>query len=293
MLSRNGRRPAIAVSAFLLAAVSAIRLHGQAVDANAAPFEVASIKENKSGETRWTYDMRPGGRFKATSVSLVNLISIAYGNPSPLPGFLVVGGPDWIRTKRFDLVAKADGNPAKDHFPLMLRALLAERFDLHLRSEMRERETFALVMARIDGRLGPRLRRTDLDCTFKGDRPPAAAEPASRCSDRNYQGKVTSTSMTMPVLARFLMMWVEDRRDVLDKTGLTGSFEVTLEWTPNRVAPVPLDAPGEVGRAAAAIDPNGPSLFTAVQEQLGLRLEPRKEPVEVLIVDRAQQPMTD
>jgi len=194
-----GRRWAtIASSAFLLAAVSAIRLHGQDVDPKGAAFEVASIKENKSGETRWIYDLQPGGRFKATSASLVNLISIAYGNPSPLSGFQVVGGPDWIRTKRFDLVAKADGNPAKDRFPLMLRTLLAERFNLRVRSEMRERETFDLVMARIDRRLGPRLRPTD-----------------------------------------------------------------------------------------------GPSLFTAVQEQLGLRLEPRTEPVAVLTVDGAQQQMTD
>jgi uncharacterized protein (TIGR03435 family) len=292
MLGCNRRRPAIAASAFLLAAVLVIRLHGQTAEAKAPAFEVASIKENRSGETRWIYGMQPGGRFRATSVSLVNLISIAYGNPSPLSSSLVIGGPDWIRTKRFDLAAKADANPAKDQFPLMVRALLEERFKLRVHSEMRERETFALVRARSDGQLGPRLRRTDLDCTFTGDRPPGAAEP-SRCIDKNYQGKVTSTSMTMPVLARFLTIWVGDRREVRDKTGLTGSFEVTLEWTPDRVSPVPLDAPAEVGRAAAAIDPNGPSLFTAVQEQLGLKLEPRREPVEVVIVDRAQQPTTD
>lgn len=120
-------------------------------------FEVASIKKNNSGDTRWVYQMDPGGRFRVTRASLANLISIAYGTSSPLPGFQVLGGPNWIRTDRFDVVAKGDGNPTKDDFPLMLRSLLAERFNLRVHHEARERDVFALVTARSDRRLGPGL----------------------------------------------------------------------------------------------------------------------------------------
>jgi uncharacterized protein (TIGR03435 family) len=90
-----------------------------------------------------------------------------------------------------------------------------------------------------------------------------------------------------------LMLWVEGRREVRDETGLTGSFEVTLNWTPDRFPQQPLDAPPEIGRAVAAIDPNGPSLLTAVQEQLGLKLESIKGPVDVVVIDHVEQPTPD
>jgi bla regulator protein blaR1 len=97
----------------------------------------------------------------------------------------------------------------------------------------------------------------------------------------------------MATLARMLVSWVDDHREVRDQTGLTGTFEVALEWTPDRVSPVPLDAPVEVGRAVAVIDPNGPSLFTAVQEQLGLKLQPKKDQADVLVIDHVEQPTPD
>jgi uncharacterized protein (TIGR03435 family) len=278
-------------------AVITLRAQAPTTDNKPPAFEVASIKKNTSGDTRWNYEMQPGGRFRATRVSLANLISIAYGTPFPLPGFLVVGGPNWITTDRFDVLGKAEGNPTHDTFPLMLRPLLAERFQLRVHHETRERDIVALVMAKSDRRLGPHLRRTDLDCTFKGDTPPAPVTPASPaaspCIDRNYPGQLTSSSITMPVLARLLMLWVEGRREVRDETGLTGSFEVTLNWTPDRVPQQPLDAPPEIGRAVAAIDPNGPSLLTAVQEQLGLKLESIKGPVDVVVIDHVEQPTPD
>jgi uncharacterized protein (TIGR03435 family) len=182
-------------------------------------FEVATIKENKSGDSRWVYRMNPGGRFAATSVSLVNLLSIAFSNPYPLSGFLAVNGPDWIRTARFDVVAKANGNPAQERFPAMVRALIEERFHLQLPRETRDRDVFALVMARSD---------------------------KTSCGDQNYPGKLTSASITMPVLARLLMVWDQDRREIRDETGLTGSFEATLLWTPDRVAPPAIGRKGRL-----------------------------------------------
>jgi uncharacterized protein (TIGR03435 family) len=262
-----------------------------------AAFEVATIKENRSGDPRWTYQMQPGGRFTAKSVSLANLISIAYGNPYPLPASLIVNGPDWMRTTRFDVVAKADGNPAQELLPAMVRALIEERFQLRAHREARERNVLALVLARRDKSLGPSLRPTTLDCSIKRDKPPsapgAAPDSSPQCSDRNFPGSLISQSLTMPVLARLLMVWDESRREVRDETGLQGSFEVALLWTPDRVAPLQNDAPADVARAVAGIDPNGASLNTALQEQLGLKLEPRKEPIQVLVVDRAEKPSID
>lgn len=94
----------------------------------------------------------------------------------------------------------------------------------------------------------------------------------------------------MPVLARLLMVWVEGNREVRDETGLTGSFEVTLTWTPDRISRQPLDASPDIGRAIEAIDPHGPSLFTAVREQLGLKLEPAKRSIDVVVIDGADHP---
>jgi uncharacterized protein (TIGR03435 family) len=258
-------------------------------------FDVASIKRNTSATSLWRYDLQPGGRFVGTSMTLGNLVAVAYGAPFPLAPSDIVGGPDWIRTERFDVVAKAVGNPAQDQLPLMLRTLLADRFKLRVHREPREHELLALVVARNDRRLGPRLRRTDLDCTRKGDAPPddPKIERASPCRDDNYPGRMTSPSLTMPMLARLLSIWIDSRREVRDETGLTGAFELTLEWTPERTPPVPPDASLEFSRAVAAIDPNGASLFTAVQEQLGLKLEPKTRQVEVLIVDRAEKPVAD
>lgn len=261
----------------------------------AAAFDVSSIKKTDSGDTRWNYQMQPGGRFRATRVSLVNLISIAYGSPFPLPSFLVSGGPSWATAERFDVLTKADGNPTQEQVPLMLRGLLADRFKLTVHRETRVREIFVLNMARSDKRLGPELRPTGLDCSLKGDTPPPLATATSQqlCGDRNYPGKLTSPSLTMPVLARLLMLWVEGRREVRDQTGLQGSFQVTLTWTPDRISRQPLDAPAEIGGAIAAIDPHGPSLLTALQEQLGLKLDARKEQVEVVMIDHAEEPTPD
>jgi uncharacterized protein (TIGR03435 family) len=292
---RTFRRTLLLATAGIVVVGAVNRAH--VPDTKPPSFEVASIEKNNSGDTRWNYEMLPGGRFRATRVSLANLISIAYGTPFPLPGFLVVGGPDWIRADRFDVLGKVEGNPTQDQFPLMLQPLLAERFKLRVHHETREWDIFALVMAKNDGRLGPQLRRTDLDCAFKGDAPPAPVTPASSvaspCIDKNYPGQLTSPSLTMPVLARYLMFSVEGRREVRDETGLTGSFEVRLNWTPDRVQQQPLDAPSEIGRAVAAIDPNGPSLLTAVQEQLGLKLEPTKRPVDAVVIDHVEQPTPD
>lgn len=250
-----------------------------------AVFDAASIRSNRSGDARWVYDVEPGGRFVAQRVSLLNLIAIAYGSPYPMPANRITGGPDWIRSERFDVIAKAAGDLRREQFPDLLRALIAERFKLQLHRASVSRQVLVLRRARDDGRLGSQLRPTDLDCS-------AAADTNTHCGDRNYPGQLRSPSLTMPVLARLLMLWTEGR-EVRDGTGLTGSFAATLDWTPDRVPPQPLDAPAEIGSAIAAIDPGGPTLITALRDQLGLTLEPRTEAVEVLVIDRAERPAVD
>jgi bla regulator protein blaR1 len=109
----------------------------------------------------------------------------------------------------------------------------------------------------------------------------------------NAPGTLRARGIPLEALTRMMSNWLDDHRLVRDETGLTGRFDVDLKWTPDRQPLLPLDVPPEVGRAVAAIDPNGPSLFTAVQEQLGLKLESRKEQNDVIVIDHVEKPTPD
>ena len=124
-------------------------------------FEVASIRQNVSGSGSKGLNIKPGGTFATTNFSLVGLIQVAY----QVTEAQVIGGPDWIRTDRFDIVAKAAPDANRDELTLMLRALLDERFKLRFRNEKREMPLFELTLAREDGRVGPNLH----DCSNKND----------------------------------------------------------------------------------------------------------------------------
>ena len=268
----------------------------QSRDASRPAFEVASIKPNKSDSNR--VDITPqGGRFTATNVSLGGLIRIAYGTPRALPlnqlsvSAKWIGGPGqrYLESDRFDVVAKAEGDPSPAQMNLMIRTLLADRFKLVVHHETKQLPMYALVLARTDGRLGPRLRRSDVDCSDPGNAPPPAADGTPSCGFRSFPGKATGR-VTMSALAqRMLSNALDDHRPVEDRTGLAGTFEFDLEWTPDRPAPPrPADAP-----PAPPIDPNGASIFTALQEQLGLKLEPQNGQIDTLVVDSAEQPTPD
>jgi uncharacterized protein (TIGR03435 family) len=256
--------------------------------ATSSTFEVASIKPNKSGTRQVSLNLQPGGRFSATNVSLQVLISAAYGDPLPLPPSRLVmtaqwiGGGDYLTSDHFDIEARAGGELTQEQFPFALRQLLADRFKLVVHHETRELPVYHLLVARTDGRLGSQLRRSDVDC---GDPTVLAArnpDGTSKCGFRRQSGRVTGRA-TPKMLERFLNSVVEDRRPVEDHTGLTGTFDLDLEWTP--VLPAPTDAP-----PSPSADPNGPSLFTAVREQLGLKLDPQKSRLDVVVVDHAEQP---
>jgi uncharacterized protein (TIGR03435 family) len=267
---------AVGIVAFLGGIAGVLEAQAPATTGRSAPaFAVASIKPNKSGTSQVNFGTQPGGRVAATNVSLMDVIRMAYGTAGPFPLNRVLGGAGWIASDRFDIVAKADGDPSLEQVQLMMRSLMAERFKLAMHSETRERPIYSLVVARSDGRLGPGLKRSQIDCT----NPP----PSSSCELRNLPGKLTATSIPMAALARTLVGWIDDHREIQDQTGLAGYFEVTLEW-----APVQLPARLPDGIIAPAVDPNGASLFTALQEQLGLKLEPGKDQSDVLVIDHAE-----
>ena len=299
---------ATALSASVLLALSpAARVLAQAPvppadNADRATFEVASVKTNKSGDNRIGIGFAPGGRFRATNVPLRELIAAAYGPPQPLAAFQITGGAKWVETDRFDIVAKAPGDPQPGpNGPppamfAMLRNLLVERFQLAVHRETKDSPVYALVLARADGKLGPQLHPATTDCAAlmaaaraRGGAPPPPPAPGERmpCGMRMFPGNLSGGGSSIAQITNVLARFVS--RTVVDKTGLTGNYDLDLQWTPDQLPQGRGDAPPGI----PAVDPNGPSIFTAVQEQLGLKLDSTRGPVDVLVIDRAEHPTED
>lgn len=240
-------------------------------------FEVASVKQNRSGSPQRGMGFQPGGRFRATNMTLRGIVAAAYGTPEPLPLFRVLEGPGWIDADRFDIEAIAGSEFAETQSrpgwtvrgELMLRTLLADRFRLVARQETRDLPAYALVMARSDGRLGQQLRRSTDDCQN------AAPIPCGGFGG-NQPNRVSGRHLTLDQLARFIMLNAVDR-PVVNRTGLEGNFSLDLDYTRT------------LGPNVTPTD-SEPSIFTALQEQLGLRLQPIMLPLEVVIIDRVEQP---
>src|SRR3984893_3530767 len=223
------------------------RARGPACQAGDPVFDVASVKANKSGDNRIGIGFQPGGRFRATNLPLRELISVAYGTPQPLPAFQIVGGPKWIESDRFDIVAKAAGDPqpgpngAPPEMILMLRNLLAQRFQLTVHRETKEVPIYTLVMARGDGKLGPQMHASTTDCAavmsaMRGrGGPPAPPVPGERmpCSLRMFPGSLSGGASTIAQLANVLARFVS--RTVVDQTALAGPFDFDLHWTPDQM----------------------------------------------------------
>jgi uncharacterized protein (TIGR03435 family) len=240
-------------------------------------FEVASIKPNKSGDPRSRTDAAPNGRVMATNVPLNDLVRTAF---ELQPQEMVIGdrAPAWITTDRWDVEAKAAGEPSPQQMRAMLRNLLIDRFKLVARREVRNMPAYAIVLARSDRQLGPQLRKSALDCEAQvaASRVPGTT-PGSvqQCGGRSGRGTITTSGVPLSSFAKSLSPAAG--RYVFDATGLTDRFDLDLKWTPDP----------EPGAAAPS---DGVSLFTAIQEQLGLRLEPRQAPVEVFVIESAERP---
>jgi uncharacterized protein (TIGR03435 family) len=273
-----------AAGVIAVVAVASVILSAQSSDLT---FEVASVKPNKSGSNRVNFTPQPGGRFTATNVSVMDLVAVAYGSSAPFPRSSILGAPSWASRDRFDIVAKAAGNPSQDEFALMLRPLLAERFRLMVHVESKERPIYVLTRAHRDGSLGPGLQPSSLDCAGPRDSLPAGCEMLS------VPGTLKARGTPIAALTRMLTSWVDDHREVRDQTALSGSFDMELKWTPARAPVAPPDASPEVQQALRSIDPDGASLFTALQEQMGLRLVAGRDQTEVLVIDRIEPPSPD
>jgi uncharacterized protein (TIGR03435 family) len=262
-----------------------------------ATFDVVSIKPNTSGDPMNRLAIEPGGRYRWTNTTLQQLIGMSYQR-RPFDNREIVGGPDWLASARFDVIAHAGSTAlllGPDGFPgplfAMVRAMLEDRFQLKTHDEQRERPVYALTLARRDGTLGPRLTRSTIDCTavmrdqVQGKRPEPTPAGLLPCAIRPAPGRLQGSALSLEGFAGVLSSLVG--RPVIDRTGLSGNFDVDLEFTPELVQ-------GLAGAPAAAPPPPArsdlPSVFTAVQEQLGLKLESTRAPVDVLVIDRAERP---
>jgi uncharacterized protein (TIGR03435 family) len=253
-------------------------------------FEVASVKPNTgAGPNQVRVGMPGNGRFNITNMPLAELIRFAY----ELQPFQLTGGPDWLDSQRFDVTATTNGNPGPVVIRQMVQSLLAERFNLAAHTEKRDMAIYEMVLARSDGRLGEKLRVAGPECApmtmppgMKPMPPPPAPPAGARgtpppgCPTIFGNGFMSARRISMEMLARNLARTV--RRIVVDKTGLTGSYDADLEFMPE--GPLAPQAPG--GPQFPNPNPDAPSIYTAMQEQLGLKLEPTRGPVEMLVVDR-------
>lgn len=233
-------------------------------------FEVASIKPADPDARGSSIQLVPGGGLNVTNMPLRTMIALANG----VREFQVSGGPGWVGTGRFDVTARVAPSAAKGQEDLAkmnegqfktvrdqsnerLRALLADRFQLVVHKETKDQPIYALVVAKS----GAKLQE--------------AKAPGARQGMNMGRGRAQGFGASVEMLVQDLSSVMG--RPVIDKTGLNGKYDFVLEWTPDMAA---------TGDSA----PVGPTIFTALQEQLGLRLEAQKGPVETIVIDRAEKP---
>jgi uncharacterized protein (TIGR03435 family) len=235
----------------------------------ALSFEVASIKPNVSGLRGSGFPPPKDGRFNATNVTLKDLILYAYH----LQGFQLSGTQGWMESDHYDVVAKAEGTATENEIRRMVQPLLADHFKLSVHQGEKQLPIYALVIARD----GLKMPHTTQDCSVPGTRDMPCG--GFRVSERSQlAGRNVPIGELIDVLGFFT------GRHIIDKTGLNGNFDIRLQWSPDETLAFGPES------AAKSDDPSGASLFTALQQQLGLKLESQKGPVPMLIVDRAEKP---
>jgi uncharacterized protein (TIGR03435 family) len=270
-------------------------------------YEVATIKLNTSGDGRMMIGgLGPGpggGRFRVTNLPFRQLIILAYadrsqGPPAPGggPGLAITGGPSWIDTDRYDIEARPEQGfiPTTEQAQKMLQALLEERFGLHVRRETKDGPIYALTVAKSGVKAKKSADQTPLNFGAPPPGGPAGGPPPGpppfnpggpmpRGMMMVGLGQLRATAQTMTGFAGLLA--ASAGRKVVDRTGLEGLYDFELNWTPDQIpANLPADAP------FPRPDPNGPSIFTALQEQLGLKLESATGPLESIVIEKVQKP---
>jgi uncharacterized protein (TIGR03435 family) len=220
-------------------------------------FQVATIKPSKPDE--WLKIQIQGRRFATTGSSLVDILKYAYG----IHASQIVDGPAWLSTEKFDLLADPDkeSRPTSDEMKKMVQELVSDRFHLSFHRARRELPVYAIVV----GKTAPKLTKSTKD---PSGNPWVAFSPS---------GSFSVGNASMADLATFMQRYAMDR-PVVDKTGIPGKYDLSLVWTPD-------------DKVASTDDPNAPpGLFTAIQEQLGLKLEATRAQVDVFIIDHVEQP---
>jgi len=231
-------------------------------------YEVASIKPDTDNDFRFAFRIEPSGRLAATGITLKRLMMTAYN----VQDFRIVGGPDWMVSRRWDVQAKPDRVVSPEQIRPMLRALLENRFQLRSHSEKRQLPVYELSVDR------------------KGSKVQRVKDSETKTDVRVGAGLIQLTKATAATFASQLSYALG--RPVIDKTSLSGEFDFALEWTPEpgedggpTTAGLP---PGTSDQPASTSD--GPSIFTAIPEQLGLRLKSGRGPVEVIVIDDVRMP---
>jgi uncharacterized protein (TIGR03435 family) len=247
-------------------------------------FDVASIRRNVAAtqQGRGLSAPQPGGRYVAIGVTLRRLVGDAYDLD-------IVGGPAWVDSDRFDVNARAEGEPPPAQIRAMLKLLLGDRFKLAAHTEAREVPVYTLSLARPDRKVGEKLRPSDPKCAADAEKyVPGMPGFPPPCGDFRLGGRsFVSRGMTMDRLAGLLK--TVSGRPVVNATRLDGAFDIELEWSSDLgLAQLPRDSAG-----ASELRADGLSLFTALQEQLGLRLDAGRAPVDVLVIDGAEPPTPD
>ncbi len=247
-------------------------------------FDVISIKLNKSDSHNQSLSERPDGAFRVSNVTVIWLIARAYGVETE-------GLPDWAKTERYDVSATSTlARATVEDRATMMRAMLADRFQLTVHVEMRDEPAYDLVLARRDARLGPGLTPIDVDCTSRiaadaatslpaRDRPDPKAPPPP-CTLRMVNDRLEGDT-TMARLAASPLFRGGLGRPVVDKTGLTGYFHVSMTFDPIALR----RGPDTTRRLDAA-----PTIFTAVEQDLGLKLQPSHATVNKLVIDHIERP---
>ena len=246
-------------------------------------FTVASIRPSTSDRQAGPYFM-PGGRLRASAVSLKLLIRMAYsyGRAGPLMNYELDDAPAWVDTQRFDIDATVENVGASDPLALLrLQALLEDRFGLRLRTETRVRPMYDLVVGDT-GRRERQLRPSALNCPPPGGPPVPSAQP---CGLDVGQGQIRGRGVELSYVALVLSATGSIDRKVRDLSGLRGQFDLDLRW-----APEPFEIRGDTGDRGAASTGTEPSIFTALEEQLGLKLQPSTAPMEVFVIERVERP---
>jgi bla regulator protein BlaR1 len=268
------------VGPIALGALNAPRLRAQslAVETGVPAFASVSIKTHPSGDTGvYPITAGPDGTSVWKGVTLRVLLRTAYGLP-------MSGGPEWLSTDRFDIETRAEGHPSDAQWPLMWRGLLAGRFNLIVHTDTRVAPVYALVFARSDGTLGPQIRPSA--CAGKDTTPipgpldPKNPPPLPCGAIRSRPGTLVARWATMEELASQMLSLMLGHK-VIDRTGLTERYDLNAEWTP---------APGPPGPQASGV---GPATFTAIEEQLGLKLESEQGTVDTLVIDHVERPIAN